>query len=399
MATPTLITVTGTVQTPAGTADPTFSVTLEQEVWLTHSDGTLIEPTKYIGMTDASGVLLAVDGVSAFRAPSTTDPAWTPQNWTYRVTFDPEDNLPQRSPFRAGLSHLAPGGVVTLGSLLPIPASGGLLYSPANHTHPDDVSQVELDATLDDFALLTDLAVVTTGKKNGIGNLNYCGHLDQLNQPTTGTWAVGDVVSTRDGLMQCTSAGAPGQWRYMRPESSVEAGYAGWTYKPASAIQGTFQPTSGLSYVFRIRALTNVISSINLHVVAGGTNITQGWASLHNDAGAVLGGGAKSTNQSALFLSGGEKTIPLSVAQGVTVGAYYRARVWIVNAAGTQPTVTRAGSSASPIINPGQPVAASPASTPIEYASADAGLTDMASAPDNIGNITGVGVAPWVAFK
>jgi hypothetical protein len=178
MATPTMITVTGVLQTPPGTPDATATVTFEQQVWLRHSDGTVIEPTKYEGIANGTGNLVAADGTSPFRVPPTTDPAWSPQDWTYRVTIDGVEEPKWAKPFRAGVPHDSPGATLTLGMLLPVPASGGSLYAPINHTH----------LTLETWK-------------------------DTPGAPLTGAWLVGQVVLAPDGLWRCMTSGSPGIWR------------------------------------------------------------------------------------------------------------------------------------------------------------------------------------------
>jgi hypothetical protein len=135
-----MVTITGNVQTPPGTPDGTFAVTLEQQGWLSHDDGTVIEPTKY-------RIVAEGDGDISFQVPSSTDPAWlytdfprgiSGTTWAYRVTFDPIDNLPQRSPFYAVVEGPGP---LTLNDLMP-PGSPlqAALFAPLNHQHtPDQV--------------------------------------------------------------------------------------------------------------------------------------------------------------------------------------------------------------------------------------------------------------------
>lgn len=410
MATAPLITITGQIQIPPGTPDATAKVVLEQQVWLVHTDGTAIEPQIYEGIADSNGDV-------SFQVPACTHPDWRPVNWRYRVTFDGVENPQWSKPFRAVVPH--DQGSLTLNDLVPVgPASEGSLYAPANHTHPTDVSESELTAALVPYAFDTDvdlkldktggtvtgaltvnggstlLGVVQVGSKNSASNINLCGYYDITTQPTSGmgTWAVGDVVMTRLGLLRCTEAGDPGKWLFLGNDRALENGFTGWNYEPPAAVQGSFTPTSGLSYVFRFRAMSNVISSLTFHVIAPGTNITNAWASLHNDAGAVLGPGAKSANNNTAFQSGGIKDVTLNVGQFVVVGAYYKARLWVVNSGGTQPTMSRACSSASPIVNPA-------VGGTLNYASADGSLTDMNSAPDNIGAMTGIAQAVWAGAK
>ena len=157
MATPTMITIRGVVQTPPGDGDATFQIKLEQMGWLTHSDGTLIEPTSYLGVADA-------DGSVEFQVPGSTDPSWlytdlanskSGTTWAYRVTMDPIDNLPPRGPFYSVVDSAAPGGVVTLGSLIPAGSPLGIsMYAPLNHHHtPDQVGFAILGPTDDPTGL------------------------------------------------------------------------------------------------------------------------------------------------------------------------------------------------------------------------------------------------------
>lgn len=99
MATPTMITISGVIQKPPTVGDSTAKVIVEQQVWLTHSDGTAIEPQKYIGLADGSGAV-------SFSVPATTDPAWLPQNFTMRVTFDGVEEPQWAKPFQIGRAHV-----------------------------------------------------------------------------------------------------------------------------------------------------------------------------------------------------------------------------------------------------------------------------------------------------
>lgn len=137
MAQPTMVTLTGDVQTPPATADPTFRVVMQQLGYLMHADGTVIEPTTYTGVADGSGHI-------SFTVPASTDPAWdyvvdgkiVGTSWTYRVVFDPIDNGKQGAPFYAGVPHDL-GSTLTLNDIIPAgQLSQSALYAPINHTHP-----------------------------------------------------------------------------------------------------------------------------------------------------------------------------------------------------------------------------------------------------------------------
>lgn len=141
MAQPTMVTLTGNVQTPPSTPDPTFRVVMQQLGYLMHADGTVVEPTTYQGVVDSDGDL-------SFQVPATTDPAWNyvvdgqivGTTWTYRTIFDPIDNAKPTPPFYVGVPHNM-GPTLTLNSLIPAGSlSQSALYAPINHHHtPDQV--------------------------------------------------------------------------------------------------------------------------------------------------------------------------------------------------------------------------------------------------------------------
>lgn len=142
MATPTMITLTGTVETPPGTPDGTAQVTIQQQVWMRHPDGTVIEPTVYTGVANSNGDI-------SMLVPATNDPDWLPVDFQMRVIFDGIENPRWSKPFRAAIPHDAPGGTMTLGELIPVGmANEGAFYAAANHSHPLDVSEAELTAAL-----------------------------------------------------------------------------------------------------------------------------------------------------------------------------------------------------------------------------------------------------------
>jgi hypothetical protein len=58
----------------------------------------------------------------------------------------------------------------------------------------------------------TGQGVAYLGAKNGAVNVGICGFLDMDGPPTTGTWAVNDLIRTRTGAYRCTVAGTPGTW-------------------------------------------------------------------------------------------------------------------------------------------------------------------------------------------
>lgn len=168
---------------------------------------------------------------------------------------------------------------------------------------------------------------------------------------------------------------------------------AGWTYPIGDEPQGSFLlVTSGLSYIFRFRIFTATVTNLLIHFTAGGTGLTAGQCggTLHNDAGAILGAGAVTADQSTNWASGGFKTMALTTPQAWIPGNWAKMRIWSNGTTG--PTATRSTSSASALINAGL----APASS--RWATADSGLTTPALAVSsfaNIGAMTGTGVAIW----
>lgn len=168
--------------------------------------------------------------------------------------------------------------------------------------------------------------------------------------------------------------------------------FVGWTYPPGETPQAGFVVvTSGLSYVLRFRIFSTVVSNLFLHFTAGGTGLVAGqcFATLHNDAGASLGAGAVTADQSTAWATGGLKTMALTTPQAVTAGAWYKMRFWFNGTTG--PTASRATSSSSALINAGL------VAPNFRWATADSGLTTAALAPTTIGTMTGGAVAIWGA--
>lgn len=359
---------------------------------------------------------IAEDGSFTVELPWTENAGWTPQGRTYDVRLD--------HGFQVQRGTLAvPEGTVTMDlqeAFNPdaTPESGST-YSLLGHSHDtgdvDDL-QTLLDAkldvpvepyiTADDIANLVsyetlqeELALkankagptltgtVTLGSKNTATGLAFAGYLDIATAPTTGAWLVGDVVRTRIGPFRCTVAGTPGTWVPMWREQVLDRGYVAWNGDPGASVQaGTIVPVSGRSYIFRLRAFGPLISLIHMHTSTTSVGVTQAWCTLHDDNGLILNASAKSNaNQATAFQTGGMKAFTFVAPQVVTPGAYYRARVWF--ATGTSlPTISRMCNSSTDIINPD--VTGTAASTPYGWASADSGLTDLASAPDQIGNLS-----------
>lgn len=396
-----------------------------------------LHPYPLIGPTDNSIVLprweyATIDAAGDFTIslPATNDPGWTPVDWAYTVeitsasgttpgtlqldyqttTVELSDLIQIDGTAVAGMTYIplslrgAASGVASLDASTKVPVA----QIPAIAISGVTDLQTQLDSKLNipvepyiTAAAIANLVSIDTlnesqTDQDEVTATKLTGqYLDISTAPTTGTWVTGDMVLTRIGWARCTSGGTPGTWALLGPYPELDAGYAGWNFQPGDAVQGgVILPAGGLSMIMRFRAVAPTISSMQVHLTTAPSGITNAFCSLHNDAGAVLGSGAKSANRASDFTTGGMKTMPLTGQQAVTPGAFYRWRIWFTTTT-SLPTMSRATSSAPAIINPNQPTTAVVASTPLRWASGDGGLTDMASAPDQIGNITGTSVAYW----
>ena len=243
--------------------------------------------------------------------------------------------------------------------------------------------------------------VANLGAKNSATNLGVAGYLDISTAPTTGTWAAGDVVLTRSGLMRCTAGGTPGTWlatgQFDAMPTPLDHGLAGWTFDPIEQQAGTVVPTAGLAHVVRIRALGPVVTNIHVHVTTAGSVLTanQCYMALYNDAGALLGAGAITASLHNTGTNGwgdtGAKVHPLATPQGVTPGAWYKVLFWYNGTTG--PAISRNTNAGSAMLNIG--LTASTA----RYATANSGLTTAGTVPANIGVTSGGSTAWWVGLS
>ena len=187
------------------------------------------------------------------------------------------------------------------------------------------------------------------------------------------------------GVATFASLSSPTLAAAVRPSDHA---LVGWTFDPTSAQGGTVLAPAGTSHVIRFRAMSTTITNLLIHLTAGGTTLTAGqcFATLHTDAGVQIGATA---DQAANWASGGLKTMALAApATGLTVGAWYKARLWFNGTTG--PTLTRGLNSSTAILNAGL------SSPNFRYATADTGLTTLALAPTTLGTPTGGATAWWV---
>lgn len=279
----------------------------------------------------------AADGTCSLQVPATNAVGWTPQNFTYAVTVCSGTRVRYGA---AQLDRNTP--TVNLADVIQWEgaAEPGVSYAT--------VAQLAAVQTDLDVAEAT-LAPLPAGLATATAAANLA--------------VAGSVRATDHSL-------------------------AGWTFDPTMVQAGTVQPTAGLAQVARIRVLGTAVTNILFHFTAGGTGLTGGYAALYNDAGALLGGGAVTADQSASWATGGFKTCALSVAQGVTQYAWYRVLWWFTGTTG--PTISRAVNSSSAIVNAGL-------SSGFRYSTADTGLTT--TPPGNIGAQTGGPTAWWVGLS
>lgn len=291
-----------------------------------------------------------------------------------------------------GVSSL--DGGVAVEDRFSLSATGGMDWAPPGGANDTNLYRAGVGVLRTDYQFQAGSGAVvdgtaSLGSKNGAGYAAIAGYLDISNAPTTGTWATGDVVLTNLGPMRCTAGGTPGTWALLGPVPAIEHGFCGWNFDSAMVQAGTILGTGGLSYIFRVRAMQSTVSAINVHLTVGGSALTNAFASLHDDSGLILSPTAITANQNTNLQTGGERTMPLGASQAVTPGKFYRVRLWATGT--TLPTLSRACNSSSAVVNAG--------GAALWFASADSGLTDAASAPDQIGSMTGIATAWWVGLK
>jgi hypothetical protein len=420
-------------------------------------DGRIIRPvTETVELVDETG-----DGT--IELPATNDPDWTPVDRPYVVTcsingtvFRGTMLLDYQTPTvqftdvfqldgaaEAGVTYATlaqltaglatkqdAGDYLVAGEDLEIADVNGLtaaLAGKAATVHTHTIAQVDdLQTQLDDkqvagtylvpadiaglvsYETMTESIATHSAAVDPHGDRAYASglvtpkltasYVDVSTCPVSGTWTTGSTVMTRSGWWRCTAGGTPGTWAPLGFHPALEAGYAAWNGNPGAEVQGgTIIATGGRSHIIRFRALGPAISTLHMHATTVAAGVTNAWCTLHDDAGLILNANAKSNaNQNVAFQTGGMKTFTMLASQNVTPGAYYKARVWFTTGTAL-PTLSRMCSSGSDIVNPG--VTGTAASTAYGWSTADTGLTDLASAPDQIGLLTANGTAYWMGAK
>lgn len=295
------------------------------------TDNSIVAPFRVYANLDA-------DGEFTVDLPANNDPDWTPVDWAYTV--------------RAVINGATITGTLQLDYQTPSVELSDLLQVDG---------AAEAGTT---YATLAQLATVQTD----LGA------------------AEADIATLTTGL---ATASASANLAVAGSVRASDHNLTGWTFDPALAQAGTVQPTAGLAQVARVRMLSSVVTNLHLHFTAGGSGLTGAYMALYNDAGALLGGGAVTADQSATWGTSGLKTCPLAVAQGVTPYAWYRVLWWFTGTTG--PTISRGSDVSAALLNAGL------SAPTLRYATADSGLTT--AAPGNIGTQTGGGTAWWVGVS
>lgn len=173
--------------------------------------------------------------------------------------------------------------------------------------------------------------------------------------------------------------------------SPVDHGLNGWSFDPSAVQGGTILPTAGQLHTARVRAVGSAVTAIQAYVTVAGATLTSGqcFAALFNDAGALLGAGAVTADQSTAWASTGLKDMALSVAQAVTPGAFYQVGFFFNGTTG--PTLARGSNIAAALINAGIGAA------PFRYGTANTGLTT--AMPSNITGAAAGGNAWWIGLR
>jgi len=356
--------VTGSFPTYPDGAPASGSVRFASNVWLIGpSDDKIIRPFEVVAGLDENGAF-SVD------LPATDDPQWNPQGWSYTVTISVGGRPLTRS---MSLLYSGPGTVDLADILQAVPATAGESYLT--------LAAAALKADLASPALTGVPTAPTAAYGNGTTQLATTAYADAA------ALAVAFTANAAYDAAQAAILAAKGA------SVATDHGLVGWSFDPAGVQAATILPTAGVTHVVRVRAMSATVTNILMHFTVAGSGLTAGqcYATLHNDAGAILGAGAITADQAAAWASSGLKTMALTTPQGVTAGAFYRVRFWFNGTTG--PTVSRGVNSNTAITNVGL------VAPNFRFATADTGVTTPGSAPGNIGTMTGAATAWWVGLS
>lgn len=322
----------------------------------------------YDGQLTGSSIVPYVEETEAFVAgtcdievPATNDPQWTPQDFTYTVTVIAGGRK------RTGTLQLDYQDIaVNLHELI---QWDNATVTPGT-TYPT-LAQLNSAATTAANATAAVAADVTAAE----GDI-----ADLQSDVSTLTTSVATANTN-------ASAALTALWR------PTDQGLVGWTFDPAYIV-GSFQLASaGLAYVLRIRALTSVITNIEIEIAQAGTSLTDCYALITNDAGAQIGSGAITTDQSAAWQSTGRKRMALTNGgSGVTAGEWMRVVLWANGSA--LPKLACAAQIDAATLNSGM------TAPTLRWSTANTGMTTVSPAGSfNLASQTASGKAIWGAFS
>lgn len=217
MATPTMIEVTGVIESAPGVPDPAARLTFERKVPITHTDGTLIEPRTQVAV-------VALDGSFSVLLEAGNDPLWQPVGWTYEAVLRYSETRP---PIRWSMSvpYNASSADITIGEAPPtVPPSVGVSYALANHTHgdggdhehPSYVTEAELAAAiggvsapdLSGYATDGELTALDNAVSTALGGKANTSHTHTATQISDSTATGRGVVTAVDAAAARTAIGA-----------------------------------------------------------------------------------------------------------------------------------------------------------------------------------------------
>ena len=163
---------------------------------------------------------------------------------------------------------------------------------------------------------------------------------------------------------------------------------AGASGDSANGQGGLIWPTSGTLNFARVLVTSPLVTNILFHFTVAGATLTAGqcFAGLYTSAGVLIG---TTADQAAAWVTGGLKTMALTVAQATTIDTFYYVAWYAVGT--TMPTQTRLINSSSVITNVGL------AAPNLRFGIADTGLTT--ALPDPMGTQTGGATAWWVGLS
>lgn len=178
-------------------------------------------------------------------------------------------------------------------------------------------------------------------------------------------------------------AATPSLW------TPADQGLRAWSFDMSTLATGGVMPTTGTLTLARLHVpTTGAITNILMYVTTAGSGLTSGqcFAGLWTAAGVKVD---VTADQSAAWASSGVKTMALAGGPYTPTIADYYIGFWAV---GTTPPAFLRGLQ-SVVVNVGS------AAPNFRFCTANASLTNAASAPSTLGTQTAFGAAIWVALS